>query len=73
MESSNPVITQFVLIMVLTVPGVAQPKILRKPAASFEQCQSWFKEAKDLLEAHEGEQFKFTLACEVTGNKADPA
>ena len=40
---------------------------------SFEDCLAKVKEAGDGLKAHEGEQYRYLVACEVTGNKADPA
>jgi len=66
-------LTSFSLVMMLVLPGMSEPKVLRKPMASFEECQSRLKEAGELLKAHEGEQYKFMVGCEATGNKADPA
>lgn len=67
-------LTSFSLVMMLLLPGMSEPKVLHgKPLDSFEECMAAVKSAGDLIEAHKGEQYKFMVGCEVTGNKADPA
>lgn len=63
----------FTLVTVLVLPGMAEPFVSRETVASFEDCLARVAEAGAALAAHEGEQFKFAVACEVTGAKADPA
>lgn len=63
----------FTLVTVLVLPGMAEPFVSRETMPSFEDCLARVEAAGEALKAHEGEQFKFAVACEVTGNKADPA
>lgn len=66
-------LSSFVLVALLMVPGMSEPRIFRTPMASYEECLAKVKEAGEALKAHEGEQYKYMVGCEVTGNKADPA
>lgn len=66
-------LSAYVLVAVLLLPGMQEPLVTRRPMASFEECLAKVQEAGELLKAHEGEAYRYLAGCEVTGSKADPA
>jgi len=57
----------------LFLPGMEAPKVERFPMPDFDTCLTNVAAAGEMLKKHEGDQFKYLVACEVIGNKADPA
>lgn len=66
-------ISAVVLVTILMLPGMSEPFVSREAMPSYEACMAKVTEAGDALKAHEGEAYRFAVACEVTGQKADPA
>lgn len=65
--------TAVVLVVMLLLPGMSEPKVARFPMESFEACALRVAEAGAGLKTHEGEAYIYFAGCEVTGVKADPA
>jgi hypothetical protein len=66
-------LSSVVLVVMLILPGMDEPRMQRFPMASFEACMAKIAEAGEGLKAHDGEAYRYFVGCETTGNKADPA
>jgi hypothetical protein len=66
-------ISSVVLVVVLLLPGMDEPRVQRYPMESFEACMAKVQEAGEGLKAHEGEAYRYLVGCEITGTKTDPA
>lgn len=66
-------LSSVVLIAILLLPGMSEPLVSKQPMASFEECLAKVAEAGESLKLHDGEQYIFSVTCQVVGNKADPA
>ncbi len=64
--------TIFVVFMLL-LPGMDQPNVQRKPVASYDECLQIVGQLMAQVKAHDGQEQKVIVACEVTGVKSDPA
>ena len=66
-------LTTYMFVAFLLLPGMAAQVDTREPMDSLEACQARVGEALAAAKEHEGEQYKFLVGCELTGLKADPA
>lgn len=66
-------INEVVLVVMLMIPGMSEPKVMRRPMASFEERLASVKQRSEGLKLHDGEQYIWMGGCQVNGAKADPS
>lgn len=66
-------LTTYLFIAILLLPGMPEQVVTAEPFETLEACMARVQEAAVSAKEHEGEQYKFLVGCQLSGNKADPA